>query len=590
MDKTQIFIAKAIQVHGETYDYSKVTYKTTKDKVTIICKKHGDFMQVPPSHLKGAGCKKCGTERAASLLSFDNDSFIKKAKEIHGDKYDYSKVQYKQIYSKIEIICKIHGNFFQVPRDHLKGTGCRKCGNETISNKLRGNTDSFIKKAITIHGNKYNYENVKYVNIDTPVTIVCKAHGNFEQKPDYHLAGHGCQLCAGNIRYTTQEWISLATKMYGDKYDYSKVNYVNSKTKVTIICDEHGEWDQIPGSHLLGYECPKCAFNWQCSTSEWITKAQKTHGNEYDYSKTNYVNNKAKVVIICKKHGEFEQNPGSHVSGCRCPKCMGGVGHTIVEFIDNAIKKHGLKYDYSKVKYVNQSTKVIIICPKHGEFEQSPNGHLSGRECYRCSMAGYSRKSIKCLDYIAKRDNIFIQHAENLGEFRIPNTKFKADGYCKETNTIYEHHGDLYHGCPKCFDENDINPVSHVKFKDLYDKTIAREELLRSHGYKLVSIWEHEWDIVSKKNSKCEYFPSEILQFSSYELCMLISERIELCEESNEIKKFMSSLNVDFTGFSQYNFHEYRMDIGKLFGSIISCQENGRRILFLLNDWTDYLD
>jgi len=510
MNKTQNFIERATKIHGDKYDYSKVKYKLALEKVIIVCNIHGEFEQNPNTHLQGKGCKKCGTTRAVSILTFNTDSFIEKSKETHGDKYNYSKVQYTQIYDEVTIICKKHGDFLQVARNHINGSGCKLCGYEIIGNKLRGDTKSFIKKAINIHGDKYDYSKVNYVNIDTTVIIICKIHGEFNQSPDCHLGGNGCKKCANNTQYTTSEWILLAEKKHGNRYDYSKVQYVNARSKVIIICNEHGEFNQIPGSHILGCECPKCASNWQYSTSEWIVKAEIIHENKYDYSEVNYSNNKNKVIIICKTHGKFKQNPGSHLQGSQCPKCEGGVGHTNVEFIENAIKKHGDIYDYSKVDYINQSTHIIIICKKHGEFKQSPSNHLSGKGCYHCSLAGYSKKSIKCLDYIAKHDGIHIMHAVNGGEFKIPNTKFKADGYCQKINTIFEFHGCFYHGCRECFDENDTNPVSHKTFKLLYDNTMARELVIKNNGYRLITIWEHEWDrIVTNKKNTREYFDSE---------------------------------------------------------------------------------
>ena len=113
-------------------------------------------------------------------------------------------------------------------------------------------------------------------------------------------------------------------------------------------------------------------------TKEFIAKAKAVHGDKYDYSKVNYVNSFTKVTIICPKHGEFEQTPNLHLKSQGCPNCYGNKKMTIEEFIKRAKEVHGDKYDYSKVKYVNALTKVTIICPIHGEFEQTPAKHLLG--------------------------------------------------------------------------------------------------------------------------------------------------------------------------------------------------------------------
>lgn len=116
--------------------------------------------------------------------------FIARAKEIHGDKYDYSEVEYVNYKTKVKIICPIHGEFWQTPREHLNGNGCQKC-----SGVQRMNTDLFIQRAIEVHGDTYDYSKVKYTNNRTKVCIICPVHGEFWQSPDSHLLGCGCPKC-----------------------------------------------------------------------------------------------------------------------------------------------------------------------------------------------------------------------------------------------------------------------------------------------------------------------------------------------------------------------------------------------------------
>jgi len=138
LDKNFYFLNQAIEVHGNLYDYSKVKYIDAHTKIKIICHKHGEFSQSPTSHLSGNGCSRCANELLSERLKSNSDDFIKKAKLIHGDKYDYSKVNYTKSNKKVCIICSIHGEFWQTPDNHLSGYNCKKCGSETYNKGMFG--------------------------------------------------------------------------------------------------------------------------------------------------------------------------------------------------------------------------------------------------------------------------------------------------------------------------------------------------------------------------------------------------------------------------------------------------------------------
>lgn len=186
-----------------------------------------------------------------------NEQFIKKARKIHGDFYDYSKVEYVNKNTKVCIICPEHGEFWQTPDNHFKGQNCPKCANVTRGDSFRDNQEDFIKRAREIHGNKYDYSKVDYINNRTKVCIVCPEHGEFWQVPYSHLKGYGCRLC-NDIVYDTESFIKKSMELYGDEYNYSKVDYAGSKTKVCIICPEHGEFFVTPNNFLRGHTCPIC--------------------------------------------------------------------------------------------------------------------------------------------------------------------------------------------------------------------------------------------------------------------------------------------------------------------------------------------
>ena len=262
---TEEFIKKAISIHGKTYDYSNTIYTGRHKKVIITCRKHGDFVQTPHSHLTGHGCQKCGYESSRNKQKAAKELFIEKARKIHSNKYDYSKVDYINNSTKICIICPEHGEFWQRPNNHLNGYGCPECGKNIIGEKSRKNKEYFIEKAKQIHGDKYDYSKVEYHKAIEKVCIICPEHGEFWQTPSNHLSGHECPICAQEKRLEKRSddknvFIEKARKIHGDKYDYSKVDYINSETKVCIICPEHGEFWIRPGNHINSkIGCPVCS-------------------------------------------------------------------------------------------------------------------------------------------------------------------------------------------------------------------------------------------------------------------------------------------------------------------------------------------
>ena len=199
------FIAEAREVHGDKYDYSKVEYVSNDTKVCIICPEHGEFWQVPFSHLLGIGCPKCGSSKIWEKRGrITTEEFVNRSKELHGDKYDYSKVEYKTMKTKVCIVCPEHGEFWQLPYVHLRGQGCDKCGDKSIASKLSMGGAKFIEKATKVHGNRYDYSKVEYKNNSTKVCIICKEHGEFWQTPNAHLKGQNCPKCSRNNKSNPQ--------------------------------------------------------------------------------------------------------------------------------------------------------------------------------------------------------------------------------------------------------------------------------------------------------------------------------------------------------------------------------------------------
>ena len=282
---TENFIEKAIIIHNNKYQYINTKYISSSKKVDIFCPKHGMFQQTPYNHLQGKNCKFCGYDIIKQKKLNTTENFINKAKNIHLEKYDYSKTNYISAHCKIIIICKNHGEFLQTPNSHLNGSGCIKC--RYNNNKKLSNTSSFIKKALKIHGDKYDYSNVNYLSAKEDVEIICKLHGNFSQKANSHLNGNGCNKCgiknaADLQRKSSEQFITEACKIHNNKYNYSLVDYKSARKKVKIICPVHGIFEQLTGSHISGKGCSQCGFD-LCNFKKgsWIKKAKGREGIFY---------------------------------------------------------------------------------------------------------------------------------------------------------------------------------------------------------------------------------------------------------------------------------------------------------------------
>ena len=273
------------------------------------------------------------------------EEFIKKANKKHNGKYDYSKVEYIDSHTKVCIICPEHGEFWQEPANHLSGQNCPKCASIEVHTNQSNKKEGFIQKAKEIHGDKYDYSKVEYINNHTKVCIICPEYGEFWQKPIHHTQGKGCPYCGGTKKLSTEEFIKRANEIHKEKYDYSKVEYKTTETKVCIICPEHGEFWQTPHAHLAGQNCPKCCGNIKLSTEEFIKRANEIHKEKYDYSKVDYLGADTKVCIICPEHGEFWQTPHNHISGKQgCPECNTSKNSKIVQKIETILKEFNIQY------------------------------------------------------------------------------------------------------------------------------------------------------------------------------------------------------------------------------------------------------
>jgi len=271
------------------------------------------------------------------------------------------------------------------------------------------------------------------------------------------------------------KFIKKARDVHGDKYDYSKVEYVNNKTKVCIVCPEHGEFWQRPDKHISRKDgCPNCGGTKKLDRYEFIWKAIQKHGYKYDYRKVNYINFETKVCIIDKVYGEFWQTPHAHLMGNGC--FLSSITKKLDknEFIWKAIQKHGYKYDYRKVEYKTTEENICIICNKHGEFWQTPHNHLSGCGCPICKES----KLEKEIRIFLTKEKILFESQKKFDWLKL-NNPLSLDFYLPDYNIAIECQG-IQH----------FKPVNHfggkIAFINNRAKDISKYNLCKENGIKII--------------------------------------------------------------------------------------------------------
>ena len=349
--------------------------------VIIGCEKHGWVSVHPSTHInRGSGCRDCGYE--INGKRFTINEWIERAKERHGEKYDYtdSRLVGKR---KMSVRCRIHGVWNPDRKSHANGYGCPEC-----APNAKMNTEKFINKSRELYGERFDYSLVKYVNIQTPVKIICLEHEvEFKVIPHNHLhSSGGCKECLEVVVPTTEEFIELRS-VHGDKYDYSLVEYVSTKEPVRLICPEHGPFEKtplilsimemvVPNARICILQLPRNGSRGLLLYTEIDTI----------YSNVQYQNSKSPVEIICKTHGPFFQRPSSHIhQKAGCNKCSGKWKLDTKEFVIRAKKVHGDFYDYSKTEYETRHSELIVTCPEHGDFSVIAASHMAGRKCRKCA-------------------------------------------------------------------------------------------------------------------------------------------------------------------------------------------------------------
>lgn len=267
-DKNEVFRQKVFKVHGDFVDTSKANYEKSNKKVLLICKRkdkfgveHGEYWQTPSQCLRGSKCPKCTSENRGIKKEdrMDTEKYIQEERKVHGDRYGVEKVDYIDANTKICLVCKEHGEFWQLPYAHLQGQGCPKCAGIGLTR------DEMIAKFNKIHDGKYSYDKFDYKGSSIKSKITCPIHGDFLQSPSKHLAGQGCPKCAcenrnNGVKIMINGVIDRANKIHNGFYSYVPKEINSLHDKIEIICPKHGTFRQIAYDHLNGHGCPRCGI------------------------------------------------------------------------------------------------------------------------------------------------------------------------------------------------------------------------------------------------------------------------------------------------------------------------------------------
>lgn len=430
------------------YDFLKVPdiLSSPREKFTLIHNVSGKVKEYTTDYFSLIVEKKDARAVMGIKLNkaraLTKEEFISKARRVHGDKYDYSEVEYVNNRIKVKIWCKSCQEFFyQDPSSHLYGRGCPKCAQFSRENKNRKTTEEFIEEAQAIHGDKYDYSKIDYINYDTPLKIICNECGSeFLQAPSVHLAGSGCPNCARKLRgehesVSNDEFLKRAKQKHGDRFEYLD-KYYRSESLIRIRCKEHDRiFTQTPIGHLNSQLCcPDCRLESyreaKCiSKNEFILKAIEAHGiGEYDYSEIDYVDYETPIKIfdpLLKEY--FWQKPHNHCEGHGNPHRVGSKGERLVS---RWLKENNIEENRSEkyIKDIKRTVSGVII-----DFVIEYNNSVvwieyNGIQHYRADINFYGRskeefeiqlnRDRQIREYCSKNNIKLIEIPYTIGSYR----------------------------------------------------------------------------------------------------------------------------------------------------------------------------
>ena len=527
-ENSNIFIKKSIEKHDEKYCYKFTKYSNNHTKITFLCKEHiKTFEQRPDGHLNGGGCSDC-KKRTMSLRirpkTLTTEIIIDRFIMVHGHRYIYVRyiTEYIDKDTLIEIYCKVpdHGFFKQRYYDHMTGHGCPRC------NGLYKTTQIIKNEFKEVHDSIYGYEEVVYVDSQTPVKIFCNIHGYFLQTPTNHLQGYGCQKCGGNYKKDTEYAINECIEVHGyiyingsykTKYLYDRFIYTKAHKMVEIGCRIHGYFIQAAYSHKSGRGCNQCKLDNACtSLDNFIQLCCEVHEDFYNYDRVcnTYRTGLSKIEIKCPEHGYFIQEARIHLNGHGCRKCADKF-RTQEEIIVEFQNKYGFtKFNYSMVDYVKWTTEILIGCTieGHGFFFKTPSRHLAGSGCPKCCIHINQTESIEILErltglnFIIDRSTPFLKNSENTGSLRY-------DCYNEYLKLALEYNGKQHYEYIPHFHRN-----GEIDFINQQKKDKLKRKLSKENNIYLIEISYKDNKKEVIENQLFKYYHSKIFKYVCLEI------------------------------------------------------------------------
>ena len=422
------------EVHGELYDYSKFLYKGMNVKSTIICRDHGEFKQVPSSHIRQkAGCPECS--RLNSRLT--QEEALKVVKDVHGDKYDYSNYVYNGSMEKINVICPTHGVFETTHNRFSRGSGCQFCARQAMALSQ----EESIRRAKEIHGDRYDYSQWDYKTFQTSVKIICRDHGVFETTPAIHFGGSLCPKCVirKEREFSTEQAMSSYKKTHGNRYDYSQVKYKNQEEEIIVICKSHGPFSIRPSYHKQGKGCSKCReLSVRRKQLKWVRERHKFGAKAC---------NKCETVLSLSLFYNHSKNPDGKAVTCKL--CVRKRGKTYRE--NNADLIRGRHRRWKKQNRVH-SNKVLKAYRKNPIAKIRHTVSVAVRTAIKRVTNGKGSKGGKTFDMLPYTPQELVTHLESLFE----------DGMSWETHGKWH----IDHVIPQAYFKYDS--LAHPHFKECW--------------------------------------------------------------------------------------------------------------------------
>lgn len=433
------------------------------------------------------------------------EEFERRCETVHPGKLDFSKMNdFKNMNTHATFVCKeCQTNFNRRPQKMI--SGFRGHGCPTCNGGVADTFESFLKKATSLPNIKFDYSKVVYVNSTTRVKVIClKNSHEVYLTPSHILGGDGCRKCRGYYR-TIEDIIELSREKFGkEEFDFTGSVFTQMNEPIMFKCPKGHIVNTSPTVHLRDESlggCLECSHQltstrFAYTQNQWIELAKIKHHGFYDYSKVVYSSSQTHVTIICPEHGDFTQTPSSHLHGNGCPKC--GVEKSAQSKVisDEVIIKrmNAVHPSYTYTSVTRDGGRIIVEgkCSKHHNVRHRFDHAKEGHGCDRCCN-NYSKLAMECLDYYTLTYSD-IQHGLNGGEF-VPPGSTRVDGYSQKSNTIIECQGGFWHGDPRIYNKDDINPRTKSSFGECYENTQAKIRKLKELGYNVIEIWELDWNL-----------------------------------------------------------------------------------------------